>query len=266
MSPANHAGEASRLARRACLPALLAPVAVLLGRASGGPLLLPVVATLAIYPVLALLLLQRRRRAAAVATLLWAASLSVCVIASTARDPGSMESVVLNGPIYRDEMFAFIRSGEGRESDPARFLPQHLLHLGAFCLLAWASAGLLGIVLGALLVGYMSFYVGALAAAGGKPLAALAFGWPPWAILRVVAFVLIGVALSEPLLMAIRRRLRGAPGTGPAGQPGEASSRAARPGWRAWFLTAAALLVADAVLKAMLAPGWAALLRPCLDP
>jgi len=31
------------------------------------------------------------------------------------RDPGAMETVVLNGAAYRDEMFAFIRSGEGRE-------------------------------------------------------------------------------------------------------------------------------------------------------
>ena len=265
MNPASPAGEASRLARGVFLPALLAPVAVLLGRAAGGPILLPILATLAVYPVLALLLLQQRRRAAAVATLLWAASLSVSVIASTARDPDAMEAVVLNGPIYRDEMFSFIRSGEGRESDPALFLPQHLLHLGAFCLLAWASAVLLGIALGALLVGYMSFYVGSLAAAGGEPLAAFAFGWPPWAVLRVVAFVLIGVALSEPLLLAIRRRLPGAAGPGPGGQPGGASSRAARPGWRAWYLTAAGLLAADALLKMLLAPAWAALLRPCLD-
>lgn len=266
MNPATPAGEASSLARWVFLPALLAPVAVLLGRAAGGPILLPILATLAVYPVLALHLLQQRPRAAAAATLLWAASLSASVTAATALDPDAMQAVVLNGPVYRDEMFAFIRSGQGREGDPARFLPQHLLHLGAFCLLAWASAGLLGIALGALLVGYMSFYVGSLAAAGGEPLAALAFGWPPWAVLRVVAFVLIGVALSEPLLLAIRRRLPGAAGPGPGRRQDGESSRAAPPGRRAWYLTAAGLLAADAFLKTLLAPAWAALLRPCLDP
>ena len=253
MMPAGLCGRNPRVIGGAALPALLAPVAVLAARGIGGPAPLPILATLAIYPVLVLLILRQRRRTAAIATLLWAASLSVSVIVSTERDPGAMETVVLNGTAYRDEMFAFIRSGQGRESDPALFLPQHLLHLGAFCLLAWASAGLLGIALGALLVGYMSFYVGSLAAAGGAPAVALAFGWPPWAVLRVVAFVLLGVALSEPLLLAIRRRA-------------ETACSGSFPPWRAWYLTAAVLLAADALLKLLLAPSWAALLRPCLAP
>jgi len=231
------------------LPAILAPAAVLLAGAGSGPVLLPILATLAVYPVLALLLARGRRRAAAIATLLWAASLSVSVIGLTARRPEAMEPVVLHGAEYREEMFGFIRSGHGRESDPARFLPQHLLHLVAFCLLAWVSAGLLGIALGAVLVAYMSFYVGSLASAGGAPALAFAIGWPPWAILRVVAFVLLGVALAEPLLLAAMRRVR---------TPG--------PAWRPWYLTAAALLVADVVLKYLLAPGWGALLRRCLQP
>lgn len=234
------------------LPAILAPVAVLLARSGSGPVLLPVLATLAVYPVLALLIARRQRRAAVFATLLWAASLSASVIALTARRPDAMEPVVLNGAAYRDEMFGFIRTGQGRESDPARFLPQHLLHLGAFCLLAFLSAGLLGIALGAVLVGFMSFYVGSLAAAGGSPALAFALGWPPWAILRVVAFVLLGVALAEPLLLAARSRVR----------PAAVGASTRRP----WYLIATALLVADAILKYLLAPGWGTLLRRCLEP
>lgn len=246
------------------VPAILAPAAVLLAGASSGPVLLPLLATLAVYPFLALLLLRRRRLAAACATLLWAASLSASVIGTTARRPVAMEPVVLNGADYRDEMFAFIRSGEGRESVPARFLPQHALHLGLFCLLAWISAGLLGIALGAVLVGYMSFYVGSLAAAGGSPFLAFALGWPPWAILRVVAFVLLGVALAEPLLLAAHDRIRAA-GTGVSIRPPDPGAGPAR-AWRPWYLTAAALLLADVVLKYLLAPRWAILLRHCLHP
>jgi hypothetical protein len=244
----------------AILPAILAPAAVLLARASSGPVLLPILATLAIYPVLALLVVRRRRRAAAIATLLWAASLSVSVIGLTARRPEAMEPIVFNGADYRDEMFGFIRSGHGREGDPSRFLPQHVLHLAAFCLLAWLSAGLLGIALGAVLVAYMSFYVGSLAAAGAAPALAFAIGWPPWAILRVVAFVLLGVTLAEPLLLAAMRRMRST-ATGTPNRP-------ARPEGRLdpWYLTAAALLLADVVLKYLMAPGWAALLRRCLQP
>ena len=234
------------------LPAILAPAAVLLARAGSGPILLPILATLAVYPILALLITRGRPRAAAFATLLWAASLSASEIALTARRPDVMEPIVLHGAAYRDEMFDFIRTGQGRESDPARFLPQHFLHLGAFCLLAFLSAGLLGIALGAVLVGFMSFYVGSLAAAGGSPALAFVLGWPPWAILRVVAFVLLGVALAEPLLLAARRRKHLA--------AVETSSR------RPWYLIAAALLVADATLKYLLAPSWGTLLRRCLEP
>jgi len=235
------------------LPALLAPVAVLLARAGQGPLLLPVLATAAVYPVMAALLLRGRRATAALAALLWAASLSVSVISFTRRDPASMERVVINGPAYREEMFAYIRSGVGRESDPARFVPEHAVHLLAFSLLSFGSGGLMGIALGAVLVGYMSFYVGSLAAAGGAPDTALLLGWPPWAILRVAAFVLIGLCLAEPLLFAAGRRL-GRPPAPPAGPR------------RAWYLVAGVLLLSDIVLKSVFATAWAAILRPCLVP
>ena len=236
----------------AALPALLAPGAVLLARAAQGRVLLPALATLFVYPVMAALLLRGRRLAALAAALLWAASLSISIIAATRRDPVSMQHVVLNGPAYRDEMFAFIRSGSGRESDPARFVPQHVLHFLAFSLVAAGTGGLLGIALGAILVGYMSYYVGALAAAGGAPWTALLLGWPPWAILRVVGFVLVGIGLAEPLLLAARRRLDGA--------------AAARLPYRPWYIVAGLLLVGDVLLKFFLAPAWAALLRPCLGP
>src|SRR5207249_7337270 len=98
------------------------------------------------------------------------------------------------------------------------------------------TGGLLGIALGAVLVGYMSFYVGSLAAAGGAPGTAFLLGWPPWAVLRVVAFVLVGLCLAEPLLFAGGRRLGRLPAP-------PSSTR------RAWYSVAAALLVADVVLK-----------------
>jgi len=235
------------------LPALLAPVAVLLARAGQRPLLLPILATAAVYPVMAALLLRGRRGAAALAALLWAAGLSASVIAFTRREPASMERVVLNGPAYREEMFAYIKSGIGRESDPARFVPEHLLHLLAFSLLSAGSGGLLGIAFGAILVGYMSFYVGSLAAVGGAPGTALLLGWPPWAVLRVAAFVLIGLCLAEPLLFAAGRRL-GRPPAPPAGPR------------RTWYLVAGVLLLSDVVLKSVFATAWAAILRPCLVP
>jgi hypothetical protein len=255
VSGAEDRGAAAGAGRRADLvallaPALLAPLAPLVARAAGGPFLLPVLATAAIHPFLARLVLRGRRAAAAAAALLWAAALSATLIAASARDPAAMAPVVAGGEAYREEMFAFLETGAGREADAARFLPQHALHLVLFCALTVVSGGLLGLALGAVLVGYMSFYVGALAAAGGAPILAYLCGWPPWAVLRVVAFVLLGVVLSDPLLRAAARRAGRVP-------PPTA-------GARRMVLAAAALLVADALLKALLAPSWAALLRRCL--
>ncbi|MBI4168827.1 MAG: hypothetical protein HY510_02685 [Acidobacteria bacterium] len=254
MIPTTAGRFAGRLA--VFLPAFLAPSAVALAAAARSRYLLPVLATAAIYPFMAQLILRGRRVAAAGATLLWAASLSASVILLAARDPAGTEGLVIHGATYRDEMFAFIRSGAGRESDATLFLPQHLLHLGAFALLAAASGGILGMALGAVMVGYMSYYVGALAAAGGAPGIALALGWPPWAILRVAGYVLLGIAVAQPGIEAAARRRR-------ARRSGLALP-ALPPAGPAWYLAALGLLLLDAALKALLAPAWAALLRPCL--
>ena len=248
-----HSAHGARPGSLIALPALLAPVAVIVARAWQRPFLLPLLATAVVYPVLASLLLRGRRGTAAIAALLWAASLGASIIGFTRADPAAMERVVLHGPAYREEMFAYVRSGTGRETDPARFLPQHALHLLSFALLSAGTGGLLGIGLGAVLVGYMSFYVGSLAAAGGAPWTALLFGWPPWALLRVVAFVLLGLCLAEPALFAARRALGRL-------HPVPACPR------RAWYLTAAALLLSDVLLKLLFAPAWAGILRPCLAP
>lgn len=228
------------------LPAALVPLAVLVASISRTPVVLPITAAAVCYPVLVRFLLRGRPGSAVVATLLWAVSLSASIICATVRDAGGAATWVLHGTAYRDEMFAFIATGHGREGDPSRFIPQHLLHLAGFALLALASAGLLGIVLGAVLVGYMSYYVGALAAAGGAPFTAFMFGWPPYAMLRVVAFVLLGVALARPLLARLAGRPLG-------GSPGGA-----------FYGAILALLVADVLIKILVAARWASLLRPCL--
>jgi hypothetical protein len=227
------------------LPGLLAPFAAGVAFLAARPWVLPVLATAAVYPVFAGLILRGRRGAAVAAALLWAASLSSTIILVTARDPGRAGAAVLNGPAYRDEMFAYVRTGHGREMDPARFLPQHALHLVGFAMLSLLTAGLLGIAMGSVLVGYMSYYVGCLAAAGSPHLAFL-FGWPPWAVLRVVGFVLLGAVLSRPVLARVTRRVIPAAGE------------------RRTLVAAAVLLVLDVLLKTLLASHWPVLLRPCL--
>ena len=231
---------------RVLLPAVLAPFAVAAATLLGGRAALPILATVAVYPVMASLVVRGREGAAAAAVLLWAAALSASVIVVSARAPERAGALIIHGPAYRDEMFAFIRTGRGREGDPARYLPQHAAHLAAFTALTALSGGLLGITLGAILVAFMSYYVGALAAAGGAPWLAFALGWPPYALMRVVAYVLLGVALSRPILSRVTGR----------SIPFERR--------RAFYLAAVALLLADVAFKGLLAPIWAGLLRPCL--
>jgi hypothetical protein len=151
-------------------------------------------------------------------------------------DPGGR---IVNGPAYRDEMFHWIGTGEGSEGRPAEFIPQHLLHLGAFAALGLATASAASMLMGAALMNYMGFYVASLHRAGADPATVAWFGWQPWAICRVAAFVVLGVVLAEPLLS---RALR-------YPYPG---LRAARP----WIAAAAAGIAADWILKALLAPYW----------
>jgi hypothetical protein len=218
-----------------------------LGLALGVPWLLPLLNTAPAYAALVLLLARGRRNQAVAVMLVWAAALAVGATVSFAWWPKPVDGLVLNGPAYRDEMFAWIRTGVGRESDPRQFLPQHVVHLGAFVVLCLATASALSMTLGAVLMNYMGFYVASLARAGVPISTVVFFGWQPWALCRVAAFCILGVVLAEPLLC----RLRGTRFEG---------WRAAR-GLFAW---AAAGILADWILKAALAPLWGRVLRGAL--
>lgn len=210
-----------------------------LGLLLGGGLLLPVLNTAAAYAAMVVLLRRGARREAVGLMLAWAATLAVCATVTFAAWPSDPGPRVVNGPQYRDEIFQWIRTGEGREGDPARFIPQHVLHLGGFVALSLATASAASMALGAALMNYMGFYVASLHRAGTGAGTVLLFGWQPWAICRVAAFVVLGVVLAEPLLSRLR----------PYRYDG---LRAARP-----YLIAAAVGIAmDWLLKALLAPYW----------
>jgi hypothetical protein len=208
-----------------------------LGILSGSAWLLPSLNTLPAYLLMAARLREGDRRFALVATLVWALTLAVFGTLFFALWPGPLEGVVLNGAAYRDEMFLWIRTGFGREGSPRLFLPQHVMHLAAFVALSLATASALSILLGAVLMNFMAFYVASLARAGAPSWAVVVLGWQPWALCRVAAFCTLGVVLAEPLL---RRRLGSTTATSP----------------RSLLLWAAAGILADWVLKAALAPTW----------
>jgi hypothetical protein len=212
-----------------------------LGLVLGGGVLLPVLNTAAAYVAMVVLLRRGERRQAVALMLAWAATLAVSATVTFAVWPSAPDALVRNGPQYRDEMFHWIRTGEGRESRPAEFIPQHVLHLAGFVALSLATASAASMALGAALMNYMGFYVASLSRAGATTRAVLIFGWQPWAICRVAAFVVLGVVLAEPLLA----RLRPYPYAG---------LRAARP----YLIAAASGIAADWILKALLAGQWRA--------
>jgi hypothetical protein len=133
-------------------------------------------------------------------------------------------------------------TGRGTESTPSQFIPQQAGHAAMFAGLALATGGTLAMPMGALLMNYMGHYVGALAAASRHPAMTLVLAWHPWAVIRVISFVVIGVVLATPLLSRIAKF--------------QVDWIAARE----LLLWACAGLVADIVLKALLAPTWQRLL------
>src|SRR5262245_64965968 len=107
--------------------------------------------------------LRAGRRGRAIGLMiLWAACLAASCVAFTLLRPQRAAAVTLNGPAYKEEMPAGLSTGMGRESSPAQFIPQHLLHAAIFCALALATAGTAALVMGAVLLHYMSYYVGDL--------------------------------------------------------------------------------------------------------
>jgi hypothetical protein len=218
-----------------------------LGLAIGSRWLLPLLNTAPAYAALVVLLRRGQRDRAVVAMLVWAGCLAVCGTLAFRLWPAPVDAIVLNGPAYRDEMFHWVRTGEGAEGDPARFLPQHVLHLAAFVALSLATASAVSIFMGAVLMNYMDFYVAALVRAGAPAWPTLLIGWHPWALCRVAAFCILGAVLAEPVLARLRR-------------VPYAGLRASR----RWLVIAAAGIAADWALKAALAPAWGRWLRALL--
>ncbi len=228
----------------------MTPIAIVLatglsyavGWVVGVPLLLPVFNTLASFPFMVAALWRGELRVAIARMLVWALALAVCATLLSYARPWRTEGLFLRGQSYRAEMFAWVMTGRGAESDPLRFIPQHAAHAAIFAAAALTTGGVLAMAMGAALMNQMGHYVGALTAASAHPVTTVALAWHPWAVIRIISFVTIGVILSGPLLSQFG---------------------AARLDWRAarpLLVWAGAGLVADVLLKWLLAPSWHRLL------
>jgi hypothetical protein len=226
-----------------------AAITTLVGVAAGARLLLPVLGAAIPFAVFYPRVRDGRLRGALGWTLLWAVFQSAALQGAMAIAPGRTGHAVIRGESYPAEMMHWVRTGEGEEGSPRLYLPIHIRHFAAFSLLSLVSAGAGGLVLGTILLNYMNAYVGTLTAASAHPAVAAAFGWPVWAVIRVVGFVATGTALAS-YGFSLLDRLRGR------------SPR--RPFPTRFFLLGLGLVVADAILKAVLAPFWRGILLPGL--
>jgi hypothetical protein len=228
-----------------------APIAIVAGTAAsylvaialGVPALVPVLNVAPAFPFMVAALRRGNVAEAIGRMLVWAAAMAVCATTTAYLAPAETARLFLHGDAYRRELFEFVLTGRGAEGSIRTFLPQHLTHAALFCGLALASGGVLGMALGAVLINYMGYYVGALGAASLQPLRAMALAWVPWAIIRIASFVVLGVVLGGPLLARVggfAYRLRDQ---------------------RRWIAAALVGLALDVILKWALAPSWRALIR-----
>lgn len=213
----------------------------LLAALPGGGWLLIALAPLTLYPAFARKVRAGDSIGAWQLGVLWALLLSAGVILLTIWWPAAARAGIVHGEPYRQEMFGWIATGNAPENDWHRFLPVHLLHFAVFAVLTWLTGGYLGLVLGAFLVAYMSYFVGSYAAASGHPWLGSVAAWVPWSVIRVLAFVLFGALFSRPLL--VRKAW-------PFGKLD----------YRLMGLAASGL-VADVVIKALCAPAYGLFLR-----
>jgi hypothetical protein len=208
----------------------------------GVPIVVPFLNAAASFPFMLLALKRGDVRLAVARMLLWALTMGVTATLLSYARPAQTDALFLRGESYRTEMFAWVMTGRGAESSPSQFLPQHARDTAVFATLALATGGALAMPMGAALMNYMGHYVGTLAAASRHPAITMLLGWHPWAVIRVISFVTLGVLLSAPLLSRVFHF---------------------RVDWaavRRLLIGACAGLAADVVLKTLLAPAWQRLL------
>ena len=216
--------------------------ASILGLRLGNRWILPVLQTFPVYLGMLWWLHHHRRMHALAMMLGWAAALAVVMAVLVQHDPQRAAGVILHGSAYRKMMFHWLCTGVGMESTPRLFIPAHLREIVLFSLSAGFTAGLVAMHGGAVLMNYMSYYVGSLMHAADHPWLVFFIGWKIYAVIRVIAFVILGVHLAEPLWFRI------------TGRTYEFRNR------RAWFLAAAAGLGLDILLKTLTAPAYQKLL------
>jgi hypothetical protein len=180
------------------------PLAFALGVWSGSRILLPLIITISAYPVFLVTFLRKWYKRLILLMILWTVLISFMGILITRCEPELMEQLTIRGTVYKMEMWEWIETGGGAEGTISIFLPQHLIHLGLFIVASIISGGFLGLFMGTILLNYMNYYVGMLGVNATSDIVML-FGWPPWAILRVIGYIILSVVFARPLFTVFRK-------------------------------------------------------------
>ncbi|MDF5711179.1 MAG: hypothetical protein PUP90_26785 [Nostoc sp. S4] len=215
----------------------------------GIPWLTPFLGAAVPYPIFFLLVRRQQYKSTFWWMLLWAVFQSIAVIVATAIAPQTAAKAIPRGQSYTMEMFHWIRTGEGTEGTLSLFLPNHLLHYGIFCILCIVTLSSIALIFGTWMLNYMNFYVAQLVKMSAKPWLAAILGWYPWSILRVIGFIATGVALAA-LGLNLLTRMRGE------------VPKSAFP--KTYMLIGITFVIADILVKALLAPIWQKLLLSAL--
>ncbi|NEO87625.1 MAG: hypothetical protein F6J87_25690 [Spirulina sp. SIO3F2] len=231
------------------LLAVGATISTLLSFAIAHLWLTPLLGAAVAYPSLLMGVRRQHYWQTGVLMLLWGVFQSVAVGLAAAWFPERAAMVIVRGSAVTTEMLHWIATGEGPEGSLRLFLPIHLRNYVLFCSLCCLSVSSAALFFGTYLLNYMNFYVAQLVGASVHPGMALLVGWPIWSVLRVVGFILTGVALAVVSLKLWAR-----------------SRRQRFPAIVPWSLLrwGVAFVVADIVVKATLAPLWRSLLHYAL--
>ena len=230
----------------AVIPGLLLPWVLIPLRSWPLFALLPVAPVALVY---ARLLTQGRTGHALAIATLWALAISVSTVTASVVLAEGASRAIWHADAYRDEMLAWIATGQGPEGHITLFLPRVLGEYALVLLLAASTLGAGALLLGGLLLGYMNAYVGWVVSHADPhvhPFAAALIAWPPWAVCRVLGFI------------------GGATAAASWGYPRWYARDAARVPVGRLLGASAALLLADIGLKWWLAPLWREFLRALL--
>ena len=134
---------------------------------------------------------------AAAAVVGWAVGTSLTAIYTFRKEPVDVDATVLRASAYRATMRDWLSSGTGFAPGPT--FVAHVKELAIYLAVALASANLLGLLMGAVLLNFMNAWVASVLAAGRREGAVVLLAWPVWSVVRVLSFILLGTAAAGPL-------------------------------------------------------------------